>query len=195
MRNRKELRIVIEKLSQLDEIEDLNVLKKALTSEIEALQYEMEDAPEDFMSHILESHRALCAVKNMGMKEAYGHDPFLYYTVAMAGEVGEICNKLVKGYRGGCNFKNAQEAVRTELPDAFIYGTILAYISDIDILDEINKKVEVVTKRAHEGYYGGPLNSEPDVSRIPSWKELDTGKETKSATSLLADYVVNNQKA
>jgi NTP pyrophosphatase (non-canonical NTP hydrolase) len=173
MKTKKEIRIIIDALDKL--IQDLKfdgtasllhsangvgamqeVFNKIGVQKCQ-LEKEMESAPEDFIDNILESHRTLCKVKNMDLKAAYGHNPFLYYSCGVAGEAGEICNKLVKGFRNGFSLKNAREAVRTELPDVFIYGTVLGFIADLDIQKEINDKVETVVERALSGYYGEPF--------------------------------------
>lgn len=156
MRTKKEIRAAIDELRMLPVVGSEGFANH-LAGRIAALNREMESASEDFTDNILRSHRTLCEIKNMGLKDAYGQDPIMYYTLGMLGEAGEIANKIVKGHRNGYSFKNAQEAVCSELPDVFIYGTILGYVAEIDVHDEINKKVEIVIERALDGYYGSPF--------------------------------------
>lgn len=164
MKTKKEIRSTIEELEAVKTVPP-EKFKDRITARIQALSSEMEAAPEDFVDNILKSHRTLCNIKNMGLKDAYGQDPIMYYTLGMVGEVGEIANKLVKGHRNGYNAEKAREAVRSELPDAFIYGTILAYVANVDIQTEINDKVEIVVQRAKEGYYGNPFMSDKEPLR------------------------------
>lgn len=165
MRTKKELKLILDHLEILSRIDNLEELKRELSARMNSLQEEMETAPEDFLDHVMESHKTLCKVKGMGLKDAYGQNPFLYYSCGLAGEAGEICNKMAKSFRSGFRFELAQEAVRSELPDVFIYGAILAYVSEIDLFKEINIKVDEVVQRALDGYYGGPLEESSDRSR------------------------------
>lgn len=165
MSTKEEMSSLVQSLEKLLGIDDLEVLKLEIMGLMEKCEKKVSNSPQDFLNHVMESHKTLCRVKNMGMKDAYGQDPFLYYALGLCGEAGEIANKLVKGFRSGYDFGAAQEAVRSELPDVFIYGAILAYVADIDIFDEITKKVDIVVERALDGYYGGPLSGSNDPSR------------------------------
>jgi NTP pyrophosphatase (non-canonical NTP hydrolase) len=93
----------------------------------------------------------------MDEKAAYGQDPAMYYTLGICGEAGEMGNKIVKALRNGNDPEAVKEAVKSELPDVFIYSAVLAYVLDIDITRLVNDKVQVVMERARNGYYGGPL--------------------------------------
>lgn len=157
MKNKKEIRLIIDELLKLG---GDCVTSATVTDKIKVLKKELETAPEDFIENILESHKTLCRVKNMGLKDAYGQDPIMYYALAMSGEVGEMANKIVKNLRNGRDFSSLQTAVQSELPDAFIYGIILAFVTNIDITKDINDKIKIVIQRALEGYYGGPLQLE-----------------------------------
>lgn len=115
-------------------------------------------APEDMAASVVRSHVAVCRAKRMSRKAAYGQDPAVYYSLAIAGEAGEMGNKIVKALRNGDDSRACKKAVVSELPDVFIYGFVLANVLGIDIVDLVNKKVDVVIKRAETGYYGGPLS-------------------------------------
>jgi NTP pyrophosphatase (non-canonical NTP hydrolase) len=108
---------------------------------------------------VLESHRELCAVKKMGEKAAFGHDPAVFYGLALAGEAGELANKLIRAIRSGGpgELERKKEAIRSEIADVLIYGILLAYTNDIDPLEEVVAKTQIVVQRAIDGYYGGAL--------------------------------------
>lgn len=156
-RTKKEIRGIISELADLETQLYPDAYNGSVEPKIKALRKEMETAPEDFMDRILDSHRQLCAAKNMDLKEAYGQDPLMYYTLGMCGEVGEMANGLVKSLRNGTNEEKSRQAIIDELPDAFIYGTVLAFVADVDIEEEILKKVDIVVERANSGYYGVPF--------------------------------------
>lgn len=124
---------------------------------LKELQALAEGAPEDMAASVVRSHIAVCKAKRMSRKAAYGQDPAVYYGLAIAGESGEMGNKIVKALRNGNDPRACKKAVVSELPDVFIYGFVLANVLGIDIVDLVNKKVDVVIKRAETGYYGGPL--------------------------------------
>ena len=129
------------------------------------LQLELSGADEDLFVSVLASHRAICAVKKMDEKAAYGQDPAHYYTLAVCGEAGEMANKIVKADRNGNKRKKLialKDAVISELPDIFIYGAVLAHAVDVNIIKLVNEKVQVVIQRAESGYYGGPLDEDDD---------------------------------
>ena len=90
--------------------------------------------------------------------EAYGQDPAMYYTLAICGEAGEMGNKIVKALRNGNDPDGAKKAIISELPDIIIYSAVLAHVLKIDLTNLVNDKVNVVIKRAKNGYYGGALN-------------------------------------
>jgi NTP pyrophosphatase (non-canonical NTP hydrolase) len=110
--------------------------------------------PDDIMQLVLKSHEAICKAKNMGPKEAYGHNPAIYYTLGVAGEAGEMANEIVKALRDGKDDSRVKLAVKKELPDVVIYSYILAHVLDIDLTDLVAEKVNIVIDRAESGYYG-----------------------------------------
>lgn len=116
---------------------------------------------DEIMDFILDSHKTICEIKQMDEKEAYGHDPAVYYTLGVAGEAGEMANEIVKALRDGYNEERVKNAVKKELPDVIIYSYILAYVLDLDLTDLVKDKVQIVTQRAKDGYYGGPLIRRP----------------------------------
>jgi len=130
----------------------------AVDDRIDALKKERAMAMDDIFSSIVESHKVLCKIKQMGEKEAYGQDPAFYYGSAVSGEAGEMVNKMVKALRnGGDATDKLRAAVLSELPDVVIYAFVLAYVLDIDLTQLVTEKANVVVIRAMEGYYGGPL--------------------------------------
>lgn len=122
---------------------------------------ERKTSQDEIMDFILDSHKTICKIKQMGEKEAYGHDPAVYYTLGVAGEAGEMANEIVKALRDGYDPERVKNAVKKELPDVIIYSYILAYVLDLDLTDLVKGKVEIVTQRAKDGYYGGPLIRRP----------------------------------
>jgi len=138
-----------------------NVQRKIHLKEVHRLQLEKEQSEEhqsnindDLIKLVLTSHDVICEVKKMGPKEAYGQDPIMYYSLAINGEAGEMANKIVKGHRNGYDEQKARQAVISELPDIIIYSIILAFVTDINLLELVRKKVKIVIDRARSGYYG-----------------------------------------
>lgn len=132
-------------------------IDQMIDNRIRELELRLEKAEEDMMASIIRSHKAICESKRMGEKDAYGNDPAVYYTLGVCGEAGEMANAIVKAQRNGADAALVLEAVKSELPDVIIYSYILAYVLDIDLTALVNEKVEIVVKRAFNGYYGGPL--------------------------------------
>jgi NTP pyrophosphatase (non-canonical NTP hydrolase) len=133
-------------------------IRDFLMHRIQQLEKEREQAPDDIFSAIVESHKILCNIKQMGEKEAYGQNPAFYYSAGVAGEAGELLNKMVKAFRhGGDASEGLRAAVLSELPDVVIYAFVLAYVMDIDLTKLVTEKAHVVIDRARLGYYGGPL--------------------------------------
>ena len=121
------------------------------------LEAQLQDAPDPIMASVIRSHKAICKAKNMGEKDAYGHDPAMYYALGICSEAGELANDIVRAGRSGQDRTKTAAAVASELPDVIIYSYILAYVLDIDLTKLVNEKVEVVVKRAESGYYGGEI--------------------------------------
>jgi len=125
---------------------------------VSQLEKEREKAIDDIFSAIVESHKVLCQIKQMGEREAYGQNPAFYYGSAVAGEAGEMVNKMVKAFRHGGDATEAlRAAVLSELPDVVVYAFVLAYVLDMDLTKMVTEKAHVVVERARTGYYGGPL--------------------------------------
>lgn len=132
---------------------------QAVDQRLQELHRDLAGAEEDLSSSIIRSHKAICKVKQMDEKAAYGNDPAVYYTLGICGEAGEMANAIVKAQRNGADQAKVLEAVKSELPDVVIYSHVLAYVLGIDLSKLVNDKVEIVIKRANEGYYGRPLSS------------------------------------
>lgn len=114
--------------------------------------------PKNIKDVILSSHEAVCASKEMGENEAFGHHPAVYYSLAMCGECGELANNVVKAMRDGPEkMEKMKEAISSELQDVIIYAYILAETNGINIDEIVKEKVDVVISRAKNGYYGKPL--------------------------------------
>ena len=134
-------------------------VEETIEKRLHQLQGALEAAEEDLSSSILRSHKAICKVKQMDEKAAYGNDPAIYYTLGICGEAGEMANAIVKAQRNGADKQKVLEAVLSELPDVIIYSYVLAYVLDIDLSKLVNEKVEIVIDRAIKGYYGEPLKT------------------------------------
>lgn len=158
---KSEIRARIDELQKVRESFHSTLLMSKLEDDVERRLKELldslETAEEDLSSSIIRSHKAICEAKQMDEKAAYGNDPALYYTLGICGEAGEMANALVKAQRNGYDREKALEAVMSELPDVVIYSYVLAYVLSIDLSKLVNEKVEVVIRRAREGYYGKKL--------------------------------------
>lgn len=141
----------------LEHDHDPSDLYYRLETRIKDLEKELGTAQEDIFKSVLKSHEVLCSIKKMGLKEAYGQNPALYYGWAIGSENGEMGNKIIKILRDGYDEVKIKAAIESELPDVIIYSAILAFIYDIDLAKLTNEKVDVVTQRALDGYYGGPI--------------------------------------
>jgi NTP pyrophosphatase (non-canonical NTP hydrolase) len=129
-------------------------IDKILEERMMELKHKSYSAEEDLFRSVVKSHYALCSVKNMDLKAAYGQDPAMYYTMGICGEAGEMANKIVKALRNGDSPEKTREAVISELPDIIIYSAVLAFVLDIDLAHIVNEKAQIVTDRAESGYYG-----------------------------------------
>ncbi len=158
---KSEIRARIDELQRIqEEFQSLLLVSRLETIvalRIKSLREELEKAEEDLSSSIIRSHKAICKVKQMDEKAAYGNDPAVYYTLGICGEAGEMANAIVKAQRNGADQGKVLEAVKSELPDVVIYSYVLAYVLGIDLSKLVNDKVEVVIQRAEKGYYGAPL--------------------------------------
>jgi len=158
---KSEIRARIDELQKVREAFHSSLLASKLEDDVERRMKELyralESAEEDLSASIIRSHKAICEVKQMGEKDAYGNDPAMYYTLGICGEAGEMANAIVKARRNGEDQARVLEAVKSELPDVIVYSYVLAHVLDIDLSKLVNDKVEIVIKRAREGYYGEPL--------------------------------------
>jgi NTP pyrophosphatase (non-canonical NTP hydrolase) len=144
-------------LSLLKELPGNYKLISVLKARITKLKKAESKAQEDLFRSVMRSHEVICAIKEMDEKAAYGQNPAIYYTLGVCGESGEMANKIVKALRNGFDAEKIKEAITSELPDVIIYSSVLAHVMDIDLTKLVNEKVKVVTSRALNGYYGGPL--------------------------------------
>lgn len=81
--------------------------------------------------------------------KTYDNVPVLFFTTALAGEVGELCNMIKKtervrhgGLDAGTNHKASnitKEVVEEEIGGIFIYLDLLASLLDIDLEQAIIK--------------------------------------------------------
>lgn len=67
-------------------------------------------------------------------------DDMVHHTLSMAGEVGEFANVLKKVQRGSMDNRCAQEMLRDELTDVFIYLCNIAALLDMDLEREYERK-------------------------------------------------------
>lgn len=158
---KSEIRARIDELQRVREAFHSTLLMSRLEDGVDRRMKELmdslEDADEDLSASIVRSHKAICEAKRMGEKDAYGNDPAMYYTLGICGEAGEMANAIVKARRNGEDQARVLEAVKSELPDVIVYSHVLAHVLDINLPKLVNDKVEVVIKRARDGYYGKPL--------------------------------------
>lgn len=172
---KSEIRARIDELKRLQSMSDVS-------ERIGELESQLKLADEDMSVAILQSHRALCATKKMGEKEAYGHDPALYYAMGTVGEAGELANKIVKAMRHGPDAHSLFiPAIESELPDVIIYAFILAHTHNINLPRLVNAKAGVVVQRALDGYYGGPLPITYQKSPLSSIHEEQRRQEAVGA--------------
>lgn len=77
-------------------------------------------------------------------------DP-LYLGIALAGETGEVCNKIKKWARDEWTDKELAEEVKDELADILIYLVMLADELELDLEKEWEVKKEYNDRRYLEG--------------------------------------------
>jgi NTP pyrophosphatase (non-canonical NTP hydrolase) len=75
-------------------------------------------------------------------------DLMVFYSLALAGEVGEICNLVKKNMRYS-DFD--LEAIRLEIADVFTYLLLLADELHIDLFDAFQEKQMICEKRWGHG--------------------------------------------
>lgn len=161
---KSEIRARLDELNRIHQLLQEALLCSRVEDDIERrmteLRQTLEAAEEDVSVSILDSHRALCKAKHMGEKEAYGHDPALYYALGVCGEAGEMANAIVKAMRYGSEARSRYvSAIQSELPDVIIYAHVLAHTHDINLPQLVSEKAAIVIERAMSGYYGGPLHT------------------------------------
>lgn len=74
----------------------------------------------------------------------FGRNHISYWGCAIAGEVGELCNRIKKHERDGVFDKSA---IGYELADIFIYTELIARQYGIDLEEAILQKIEIINKR------------------------------------------------
>ena len=90
-------------------------------------------------------------------KTAIYKDKLIYPTLGLAGEAGEIANKVKKILRD--NSGNLQESVREdlicELGDVLWYIAALATDLNVELSEVANKNIEKLNSRKNRGTIGG----------------------------------------
>lgn len=104
----------------------------------------------------LERFRAVNVERARDGFRCYDNQPLTYWTTALAGEVGELCNMVKKmqrvergGVDGGSSYKASdisREMLKEEIGGIAIYLDLLASLMDIDleeaVVDTFNRKSE-----------------------------------------------------
>ena len=72
----------------------------------------------------------------------------LFFSNAIAGEVGEFCNFVKKYYRD--NYVSISNQIESELADIFIYLVLNAKQWYIDLEKVILEKIEIINKRLNK---------------------------------------------
>ena len=140
-------------------INDPIKLKQYLVSQKIKLSKMVLMAQPDMIRGTMLAHKKLCKSKNMHEKAAFGHEPALFYGLALSGECGELANNLTKAARTGNSKKKFRDAVLGEIADVFIYTILLAYMVGVDPHEIVEEKNKIVIQRAKNGYYGGPIQA------------------------------------
>lgn len=71
----------------------------------------------------------------------------LYLGVALAGEVGEVCNKIKKWARDYWDTEQLRNEIKEELADILIYLVLMSANMNIDLEEEYHKKKEYNDER------------------------------------------------
>lgn len=74
----------------------------------------------------------------------FGKDSASYWGNALAGEVGEACNLIKKHERDKLDIS---DSLPKELADIFIYLELTAQYFNIDLEEEVIKKLDIISKR------------------------------------------------
>lgn len=72
---------------------------------------------------------------------------YAYLGVALAGEVGEICNNIKKYERGSMTMTELIDTLHEELPDVLIYLVMLADFANLDLEAAYAQKKEYNERR------------------------------------------------
>lgn len=84
--------------------------------------------------------------------KAFGHTvesvPITFWTTAVAGETGELCN-LIKKIERGDNIENAKTKIANEAADVIIYLDLLCCSLNIDLQVAIASKFNEVSDRVN----------------------------------------------
>ena len=85
-----------------------------------------------------------------------GNNPF-YPTLGLAGEAGEVCEKVKKVMRdrGGEFDSSARESIKKELGDVLWYVAILADELGLDLDDIARANIDKLSDRKKRGKLGG----------------------------------------
>ena len=78
--------------------------------------------------------------------ENFGKDPLLYWSNALAGEVGELCNLVKKWERDGASTE-LWKKMGLELADIFIYSVLFARKMDMNFEEFIDIKLQIIKNR------------------------------------------------
>jgi NTP pyrophosphatase (non-canonical NTP hydrolase) len=153
---------ILAKIEEIDNILSYVIsddMREMLVARRDILTQDLLSAYEDVITAAISSHHVMCEVKNMRPDEAFGNDPFIYYGLGLAGEVGELTGALLRAMRNGGSYEDMKMAAESELADCMIYAIILAYSTGIDLTRLVNEKARIVELRARSGYYGSRLDN------------------------------------
>ncbi len=84
-------------------------------------------------------------IKDFSNQEYYTKQ--LFFSNALAGEVGEFCNLIKKYYRD--SYYDIKQ-MKFELADIFIYLVLNARVNSIDLQQAILDKINIVKKRVNK---------------------------------------------
>lgn len=83
-------------------------------------------------------------------EQNYASTPFLI--IALAGEVGEMCNEFKSIVRGADPVKH-QEDIAKEAADVMVFLLMLCRAMGINITEELKKRLILIDQRGRDGYY------------------------------------------
>ena len=84
-------------------------------------------------------------------------EDYVYPTLGLAGEAGELANKVKKIFRdkGGRIDEETKEAIQQELGDILWYAAEIATVLGIPLEDVANANLEKLSSRNNRGVIGG----------------------------------------